>query len=121
MTEHTMNLHSSPFAMIRSGRKTIELRLYDEKRQTIAVGDTIRFNNTGTEGGALLTKVTALYRFDSFEELYRQLPLLKCGYTEEDVGTASPRDMEAYYSAEQQKKYGVVGIGVELLSGGLEG
>jgi len=120
MTEHTMNLHPAPFAMIRSGRKTIELRLYDEKRQAIAVGDTIRFNNTGTEGGTLLTKVVALHRFDSFEELYRQLPLLKCGYTEEDVDTASPKDMEAYYPAEQQKKYGVLGIGVELLPSSLE-
>ena len=115
MTEHAMNLHPAPFAMIRSGEKTIELRLYDEKRQTIAVGDAIRFNNTGVEGGTLLTKVTALHRFDSFEELYRQLPLLKCGYTEEDVGTASPKDMDKYYPPEKQKEYGVLGIEISLL------
>lgn len=29
-TEHIMNLHSSPFNMIREGKKTIELRLFDE-------------------------------------------------------------------------------------------
>ena len=119
MTEHTMNLHPAPFAMIRSGRKTIELRLYDEKRQTIAVGDTIRFTNTANENDTLLTKVTDLCVFDSFEELYRNLPLLECGYTEEDVGTASPKDMETYYSPEKQKQYGVVGIRIALFPNGM--
>ena len=39
--EHTMQLNPVPFAMIKSGQKTIELCLYDEKRQKIAIGDTI--------------------------------------------------------------------------------
>ena len=37
--EHTMNLNAHPFEMMRSGKKTIELRLYDEKRRKISVGD----------------------------------------------------------------------------------
>lgn len=36
MKEHMMNLNSSPFNMIREGYKTIELRLYDEKRNMIS-------------------------------------------------------------------------------------
>lgn len=35
MKEHIMKLKPSPFEMIRSGKKTIELRLYDEKRKSI--------------------------------------------------------------------------------------
>jgi hypothetical protein len=35
---------------------------------------------------------------------------LQCGYTEDDIDTAHPSDMEQYYSVEEQKKYGVVGI-----------
>lgn len=35
---HTMNLQPAPMKMIRSGQKTIELRLYDEKRKRIAFG-----------------------------------------------------------------------------------
>ena len=31
---------------IRNGNKTIELRLYDEKRQKISVGDVIKFVNS---------------------------------------------------------------------------
>ena len=30
-----MNLAPSPFEMIKSGEKTIELRLYDEKRRAV--------------------------------------------------------------------------------------
>ena len=108
-TVHNMKLHHAPFDMIRRGEKTIELRLYDEKRRLIAPGDRICFTNTAT--GETLTKTVAkLHRFDSFEELYRALPLLQCGYTEGDVHTASPGDMAQYYSAEQQRRYGVVGI-----------
>ena len=41
-----MKLYESPFEKIKSGRKTIELRLYDEKRQKVEEGDTITFTNT---------------------------------------------------------------------------
>ena len=104
-----MKLNPSPFEMIRSGKKTIELRLFDEKRRQIKLGDRIVFTNT--ESGETLEKsVAKLHRFDSFEELYKSLPLLKCGYTENDVSGANPSDMEQYYSPEEKKKYGVVGI-----------
>ena len=43
---------------------------------------------------------------------------MKCGYTEEDVGNASPSDMEEYYPPEKQKKYGVLGIEIRLLEKG---
>ncbi|MBQ8378242.1 MAG: ASCH domain-containing protein [Oscillospiraceae bacterium] len=104
-----MNLNSSPFEMIKSGEKTIELRLYDEKRQKIKTGDTVIFTNT-LSGEKLCATVKRLHQFGSFEELYKTLPLLQCGYTSDDIDTAHPLDMEQYYSAEEQKKYGVVGI-----------
>ena len=105
---HNMKLNSSPFEMIKSGQKTIELRLFDEKRQQVKVGDKIVFTNT-TTGETLNTTVVKLHRFDSFEELYKSLPLLKCGYTTENVDNAKSSDMEQYYSVGEQNKYGVVG------------
>lgn len=109
ITVHSMNLNPAPFEMIKSGKKTIELRLWDEKRSKISVGDGITFTNTDT-GETLNRTVVKLHCFASFEELYQALPLLQCGYTEEDIHTASSADMEQYYSAEQQSKFGVVGI-----------
>lgn len=108
-----MNLHPAPFALIKSGQKTIELRLNDEKRRRIRVGDRLLFTNT-VSGEALRCTVTALHRFDSFEELYRALPLLQCGYTEDDIASADPRDMDVYYTKEQQRQYGVLGIEIAV-------
>ena len=108
-TTHEKKLNPAPFEMIKCRKKTIELRLYDEKRRKINVGDKIVFTNT--EGGEELTvEVVKLHIFDSFEDLYSSLPLLQCGYTELDVGGAHFSDMEEYYSAEEQKRYGVLGI-----------
>lgn len=106
---HNMKLHSTPFEMIKSGQKTIELRLFDEKRQQIKAGDTIIFSNTLT-GETINKTVLKLHCFESFEELYKSLPLLQCGYTSEDISQAHHSDMDKYYFLDEQKKYGVVGI-----------
>ena len=111
---HHMKLNPTPFEQIKRGAKTIELRLFDEKRQTIKEGDTIVFTNTDT-GETLYTTVLRLHRFDTFAALYQALPLLSCGYTKETVASAHPSDMEQYYSAEEQQRYGVVGIELCLI------
>ena len=56
-----------------------------------------------------------MFVFNSFKTLYNSLPLLEYGYTENNIDTASPSDMDVYYSKEQQKKYGVVGIKIARL------
>ncbi|MBQ3010575.1 MAG: ASCH domain-containing protein [Oscillospiraceae bacterium] len=114
MTQHTMKLRPEPFEKIKMGRKTIELRLYDEKRQRIAIGDTIQFMNTEDTADVLSATVKGLHLFASFEQLYSSLPLTECGYAEEELSTASHRDMEQYYSEEEQSRYGVVGIKIAL-------
>jgi len=111
---HNMKLNPEPFEMIKSGQKTIELRLYDEKRRLVSVGDTIVFTNNKS-GEALSAKVINLHRFDSFESLYKSLPLTKCGYTKENIALASADDMLSYYSKEKQAMCGVVGIEIELI------
>ncbi|MBR1534242.1 MAG: ASCH domain-containing protein [Ruminococcus sp.] len=111
--KHEMKLHPEPFRMIAAGIKTIELRLYDEKRRKIRVGDTITFTCTEPPYDTIDAKVSALYRYNSFKELYTDLPLLKCGYTADDISTAKPEDMNAYYPPEMQKKYGVLGIEIK--------
>ena len=43
------------------------------------------------------------------------MPLCECGYAAGEK--ASPADMDKYYSKENQLKYGVVGIEIELMEG----
>lgn len=110
---HHMKLKPDPFHKIRSGEKTIELRLNDVKRQRIQPGDQIEFLNLEDKLQKLRVRVVALHHFSSFKELYRMLPLSACGYGPGD--RADPKDMEQYYTPEEQARYGVVGIEVALL------
>ena len=110
-----MKLNPAPFEMIKCGKKSIELRLYDEKRSRISLGDCISFTNTDTLEEITVT-VIDIYKFNNFKELYNSLPLLQCGYTIENVAEAHYSDMEKYYTAEEQNKYGVVGIAIQLTS-----
>ncbi len=106
---HTMQLHASPFDKIADGSKTIELRLYDAKRKAINVGDKILFWCKERKG-TLVATVKAMDVFDSFESLYKVLPLDKCGYSIGELATASAQDMLRYYTKEDIAQYGVVAI-----------
>lgn len=44
MILHHMKLKRSPFEKIKNGSKSIELRLNDEKRQKVQIGDFIEFS-----------------------------------------------------------------------------
>lgn len=112
---YIMQLHEEPFRKVQDGTKTIELRLNDEKRRRIRIGDCITFLNRADASESLTARVVALHPFESFEALYAALPLDKCGYTADDIGTASPRDMDVYYTAEEQERYGAVGIEIEVI------
>ena len=109
-----MKLNTEPFDMIASKQKSIELRLYDDKRRQIKIGDQIQFKNSEDVDNFINTQVVDLHVFDSFEELYQSLPLLKCGYTPQNLHLAKPSDMEKYYSKDEQRKYQVVGIEIIL-------
>ena len=106
---HYMNLVPTAFVKIADGNKTIELRLNDEKRQRINVEDTIVFNCLGAKD-IITAQVSGLHKFPDFKELYNALPLEKCGYTVAELDTAHYTDMEQYYTKEQIKKYGTLGI-----------
>lgn len=109
---HEMRLHNSPFNLIKSGTKTIELRLNDEKRSLIKVGDKIEFTNRVTEE-KIMVEVINLHKYNSFSELYKHFDKVSMGYREDEE--ADPKDMEQYYSKEEQDKYGVLGIEVKLI------
>ncbi len=106
---HKMKLRPEPFSVVKSGRKKYELRLLDEKRKQIRPGDEIVFTETES-GEELPVSVLGIHVFSSFEELYRSLPLCEIGYTEENVASASYKDMESFYPKEEQESYGVVAI-----------
>ena len=110
---HIFQLNDAPFKAIANGTKTIEMRLFDEKRQQIKEGDFIKFLKRSNNDFFLMTKVKKLHRFDSFAQLYQAFDKVMLGYKPTEV--AKPEDMEQYYPVDEMKKYGVVGIEIELI------
>jgi ASC-1-like (ASCH) protein len=104
---HKMKLWDESFKKIKNKTKTIEMRLCDEKRSKIAVGDSIEFINTKTNE-ICECLVTNLYKYENFNELYNHHDKIAIGYLDNEI--ADPNDMLVYYTKENIKKYGVLGI-----------
>ena len=106
---HKMKLNESPFERIKNGTKTIEFRLYDEKRKQVKIGDQIEFSKLPDLQERLIVDVIELYREDTFENLFKKL------YINEDEIKKKTKSMYQYYSPEEEKKYGVIGIKISLV------
>lgn len=105
--KHEMKLNNEPYNKIDAGTKTVELRLYDEKRRKLKVNDYIEFTNRKNQR-KLLVLIEELKIYNNFEELYKNNNKVSMGYNEEDV--ANPDDMKKYYPEEEQEKKGVIAI-----------
>lgn len=107
---HKMNLQDKYFDFIKNGTKRIELRLNDEKRQQIKIGDSIEFSN---EKYKFTTKVIGLLKYQDFKTLFNDFGIEiladKTMTKEELLGILSE-----FYTPEKQEKFGVLGIRVEL-------
>lgn len=112
MPIHQMKLSIVPFEKIVNGEKVIESRLYDEKRQQINPGDQIEFTCNDKPTKKVLTAVRALYRYTDFESLFSDFPSTHFGETSKEELL---KEIETFYSKEEQNKYGVVGIRITLL------
>ena len=112
--EHIMKLQPEYYNFILNGTKRIELRLFDEKRQQIKIGDTIIFLKEPTLEENIKVKVIGLLRYDNFKDLFNDF----------DISILSDKKMtkkellnvlEQFYTKEKQKQYGVLGIRIELI------
>ena len=112
MNIHQLQLATVPFEAITSGVKTIESRLYDEKRQTIQLGDTIIFTNRENTDQTISVKVIGLLRYETFHDLFAHNNPAKFGG--ESVEWLE-NQINEFYSVEQQKQDGVIGIEFVLL------
>ena len=110
MTQYAMRLAPVPLRMIKSGAKTIEARLFDEKRQLIQLGDEIIFTSTEDFAESIEMRVIGLLRYRSFADMYQHNDPAKFGGTSTDELIEGIR---AYYSHEDEQRYGVLGIELE--------
>ena len=104
-----------PFQQIKNGKKTVEVRLYDEKRRKIQSGNLICFTNTENHE-KIRARVVKLHACVSFAELFERVGLDACGFRGYSIEEALDK-MKDFYSVEEEQKYGVVGIEIQLIQG----
>lgn len=102
-----MRLQEKYFNLVQQGKKTIELRLFDEKRQLIRVGDVIEFCFAERPEIRCLKTVISIYRAQNFEQLCFMIDVYRAGFenAEELI-----KEVSKFYSLEEQSKYGVIAI-----------
>ena len=105
---HKMKLNESPFERIKNGSKTIEFRLYDEKRQKVKIGDKIEFLKLPDLQEKMLVDVTGLFKENTFCELFKKL------YNNEEEIREKTNHMYEIYPREKEIKYGVLGIKIKI-------
>ena len=106
---HKMKLNESPFDRIKNGTKTIEFRLYDDKRKQIKVGDKIEFSKLPELQEKMIVEVLELYQDKTFENLFKKL------YKEDEEEIKRKiQSMYEIYSPEKEKQYGVLGIKIKI-------
>lgn len=116
---HPMKLADAPYEKVKAGLKTVELRLYDEKRKHVRPGDAIAFSHVDGSKPPIWAIVTNVSVYPDFELLFRNVDLMRCGYAEGKVGDANPSDMDAYYSPEERQRYSACAIGFVLANDAL--
>jgi ASC-1-like (ASCH) protein len=94
---HEMSLKTSPFYRIKNGQKRVELRLLDEKRSKIRVGDRIVFSHTENDDEKLYARVIGLYAYPDFDGVTADFFRSEMGFADrtERVGDI----MREYYSS----------------------
>lgn len=109
---HHMHVQENYYNQLKSGLKTVELRVNDEKRQSIKVGDTVIFKPQGFAQDALKMEVKNCIYAPSFDELLKQI-------NEDALGSVSKIEqlvaLNKFYEPEEVKVYGVLGMYLEAL------
>ena len=113
--KHTIKLQPEYYNYILHGTKRIEIRLNDEKRKQIKIGDTITFLKEPDLIESFNAKVIELMHYNNFEDMLNDIDislLADKSVSQEELINS----LEQFYSKEKQKEYSVVGIKIEITS-----
>lgn len=109
-----IHLDSDIFENVKHGTKNIEVRVNDEKRRRLKVGDKITFLRRPDEIDSIDAIVEDLIYYKDFKELvedYTIEELYTAGYSKEDFLTLLKR----FYSDDEINEYGTVAIKFKII------
>ncbi|VEU70861.1 Cof-type HAD-IIB family hydrolase [Mycoplasmopsis glycophila] len=99
------------FNKIKNGTKTIEIRVNSTRRRHLKTNDLIKIKNESTNE-LLLGKITKIHNFPTFKMLFEALEPNKLGF--DSANDNNYEQMYNYYTKEQEKENGVIGVEFEL-------
>ena len=110
--EHELKLQPRYYEYVLDGTKDIEIRLYDEKRQKIHIGDIIIFKKEPELNESFKVKVVGLLRYENFDGLFNDFTIDRLADRSMSKSELL-EELEKFYTKEKQKEYGVLGIRIE--------
>lgn len=113
--EHNMGLYEISFNSIKSGKKTVEVRLHDRKRRKLKSGDTIKFTKIPESDETITVEVTGLRKYPTFKKMFESIPASDLDAVGGSIDEMVERTYQIY-SPESEKKWGTVAILIELLN-----
>lgn len=108
-----VHLDSDIFDIVSNGTKDVEIRVNDEKRRKLSVGDTLVFLKRPDDIESIRATITNLVYFNSFEEVVDYYEMRRI-YLENATKDEYINLMKKFYSDEEVEKYGVVAIEFKL-------
>lgn len=122
-----MHLADDMFDKVKAGEKTVEIRLFDDKRKLVDIGDYIEFRKSSDESETVRRRVSDLDIRQTFGEMFlndRYLGDMKWSktlrFTPKQLG--APDDatesslveaMYRFYDKSQEEEYGVIAFTLE--------
>ena len=114
MKTYKMKLLPQYFNYIKNGTKRLELRLNDAKRQDLEINDIIIFEKLSENIEYLNTKVKNIYKYKKFDDLVSDFDIeliADKSVTKDEL----LKTLNEIYTIEEQNKYGVLAIEIELI------
>lgn len=103
-----MHLESKIFNLVNSNIKDIEVRINDEKRRKLKIGDIITFNDR-CNNDIIDVKIINLEYFSSFNECINNYDLKRL-YNDKITKEEFLNLLYKFYTKDDEKEHGVVAI-----------
>lgn len=106
--EHVMHLNKKYFDLVANGKKSIEIRLLDDKRSYLSINDIITFINQDSNK-SITVKVNDIKFYTSFKELFFDSTKDELLWINKPV-ELMVNEMHKIYPPSLEEKYGVIKI-----------
>ncbi len=112
--KYIMKLNPKYFEYMKNGTKRIEIRLNDEKRKGIKLGDEIIFQKEPELKEEISTQIIDLIVKRNFKEIIENLDVSE--YSDKSESEEKfLKDIYKFYTKEQEEKYGAIGIQIKII------